>query len=136
MWVGNGEIYWVCTSGGRKQIGQIFRYIPSAAEGTEREKASPGRMELFIEPNDARRVANPDNATISPWGDVVVCEDSGGDNCRLIGVTRSGALYTLAHSRRRGEFAGVVFSPDGSTLFVNMQHEGLTLAITGPWKKS
>lgn len=134
MWVGDHEIYWVCTSGGRKQIGQIFRYIPSVAEGTARESASPGKLELFIEPNNASRMVNPDNITISPWGDVIVCEDTGGNDCRLIGITRAGGMYTLAHSRKHGEFAGCVFSPDGSTLFVNMQEQGLTLAITGPWK--
>jgi len=136
MWVGDGEVFWVCTSGGRSQIGQIFRYVPSAAEGSEREKAAPGRLELFIEPNDARRMVNPDNITISPWGDVIACEDTGGSDCRLVGITRAGTLYTLAHSRRHGEFAGAVFSPDASTLFVNMLEQGLTLAITGPWKKS
>jgi uncharacterized protein len=30
--------------------------------------------------------------------------------------------------------AGATFSPDGTTLFVNVQRRGLTLAITGPWK--
>jgi secreted PhoX family phosphatase len=28
------------------------------------------------------------------------------------------------------EFAGCCYSPDGSTLFVNLQRPGLTLAIT------
>jgi secreted PhoX family phosphatase len=36
----------------------------------------------------------------------------------------------------RTEFTGVTFSPDGSTLFVNAQGKGLTLAITGPFKES
>jgi len=31
--------------------------------------------------------------------------------------------------------AGVTFSPSGKTLFVNIQHVGLTFAITGPWKR-
>jgi len=32
------------------------------------------------------------------------------------------------------EFAGATFSPDGRTLFVNMQNgPGLTYAILGPW---
>jgi secreted PhoX family phosphatase len=35
----------------------------------------------------------------------------------------------------RSELAGVVFSPNGSTLFVNIQAAGLTLAIEGPWLK-
>jgi secreted PhoX family phosphatase len=29
--------------------------------------------------------------------------------------------------------AGVCFSPDGETLFVNIQYPGMTLAITGDW---
>ena len=33
------------------------------------------------------------------------------------------------------EFAGATFSPDGSTLFVNVQIPGYTLAITGPWHR-
>jgi len=33
------------------------------------------------------------------------------------------------------EFAGATFSPDGTTLFVNIQHQGFTLAITGPWHR-
>jgi len=36
----------------------------------------------------------------------------------------------------KGEFAGATFSPDGTTLFVNIQQSGLTLAITGPWRTS
>jgi secreted PhoX family phosphatase len=33
------------------------------------------------------------------------------------------------------ELAGAVFSPDGSTLFLNIYDPGLTVAITGPWRK-
>jgi secreted PhoX family phosphatase len=134
MWMGRDEVFFVCTDGGRKQIGQVFRYLPSRDEGTPAETKSPGRLDLFIEPNDPRRVQNPDNITVSPWGDIIICEDTGGNNVRLVGVTPDGALYTFARSRRRGEFAGATFSPDGGTLFVNMQNEGLTLAIAGPWK--
>ena len=52
------------------------------------------------------------------------------------GVTPAGGLYTVARARIEGEFAGAVFSPDGSTLFVNIQQSGVTLAITGPWRTS
>jgi secreted PhoX family phosphatase len=31
------------------------------------------------------------------------------------------------------ELAGACFSPDGSTMFVNIQTPGVTLAVTGPW---
>nr|BBJ54585.1 hypothetical protein SAVMC3_72140 [Streptomyces avermitilis] len=33
------------------------------------------------------------------------------------------------------EFTGVTFSPDGRTLFANIQDPGIMLAITGPWKR-
>ena len=41
-------------------------------------------------------------------------------------------MYKLAKTTL-GELAGAVFSPDGSTLFVNIQTPGVTVAITGPW---
>ena len=34
------------------------------------------------------------------------------------------------------ELAGACFSPDGTTLFVNIQRPGMTVAITGPWNRS
>jgi Bacterial protein of unknown function (DUF839) len=33
------------------------------------------------------------------------------------------------------EFAGATFSPDGPTLFVNIQTPGATCAIWGPWER-
>jgi secreted PhoX family phosphatase len=35
----------------------------------------------------------------------------------------------------RVELAGATFSPDGETLFVNIQTPGITFAIWGPWRK-
>ncbi len=125
MWYSDGHIYFACTEGGEKKLGQIWKFTPSAQGGT---------LELFAEPNDSRVVQNADNLTMAPWGDLVVCEDRQGTTVRLIGVTPQGEFYTLADNHAQGEFAGVCFSPDGTTLFVNIQHKGLTLAITGPWR--
>ena len=76
---------------------------------------------------------NCDNLTMSPWGDLVVCEDTGG-NCGLVGVTTSGEMYPVAYNAYTdSELAGVCFAPDGRTLFVNIQEQGLTVAINGPW---
>jgi secreted PhoX family phosphatase len=36
---------------------------------------------------------------------------------------------------RDSEFCGACWSPDGRTLFVNIQTPGITVAITGPWLK-
>jgi secreted PhoX family phosphatase len=134
MWFGNNEFYFACTSGGLTKGGQIFRYQPGAYEGTNREMEAPGKIQIFAEPNDKDILNHCDNLTIAPWGDVILCED----NARpfLIGITPAGEYYRLAENTGyRSELSGVVFSPDGSTLFVNIQGQGLTLAIEGPWKK-
>ena len=136
MWRGHhGEIYFAATSGGAKKKGQIWRYQPSPKEGMPEEKSAPGKLELFVEAacNDAI-VEDADNLTIAPWGDLIVCEDRTTDVVRLVGVTPDGAQYPFAMNHTNGELAGVCFSPDGSTLFVNIQKRGLTLAITGPWQ--
>lgn len=134
IWYGQHELFFACTSGGKNAKGQIFKYIPSKYEGQPREKESPGKLELFIEPNDVNMFQNCDNLTIAPWGDVIICEDK--SDPRIIGITAEGKLYPIAKNigYRESEFAGPVFSPSGKTLFVNIQSPGLTLAITGPWK--
>jgi len=135
MWTGKDGIYFACTSGGRAQCGQIWRYVPGPAEGTADEAANPGTLELFVEPNDSGLIDNADNLTVAPWGDLVVCEDGSGEQF-VVGITPEGGVYKIARNATgESEFAGACFSPDGSTLFVNIQHMGLSLAITGPWQK-
>ncbi|MEM1354579.1 MAG: alkaline phosphatase PhoX [Planctomycetota bacterium] len=133
MWYGHESIYFATTTGGRIAKGQIWRYVPSRFEGTTDERRFPGRLELFIEPNDAAILQHADNICIAPWGDLIVCEDGGPTN-HVLGVTPEGSIYKIARNSMNGsEFAGSCFSPDGSTLFVNIQNTGMTLAITGPW---
>ena len=136
MWYGRGAVYFVCTSGGRAKKGQIWRYLPSPHEGTPEEARDPGTLELFVEPNDGGLIDNADNLTVAPWGDLILCEDGGGEQF-VVGVTPRGGIYKFGRNAQSdSEFAGATFSPDGSTLFVNIQSPGLTLAITGPWKRS
>ncbi|MEM9083436.1 MAG: alkaline phosphatase PhoX, partial [Planctomycetota bacterium] len=72
--------------------------------------------------------------TVAPNGHLIVCEDGGKREDCLIGVSPDGECYRVAANRlSRSELAGAAFSPDGSTLFVNIQQDGLTLAIRGPW---
>jgi len=135
IWAEEDAIYIGCTSGGHRGAGQIWTYRPSAHEGTAREAGAPATLELFIEPNDPDLVENADNLVAAPWGDLIVCEDSKEDQ-HLVGVTPEGGLYRLAHNAvSDSEFAGACFSADGRTLFVNIQYDGLTLAIDGPWHK-
>lgn len=133
MWFGDGAVFFACTSGGRKKIGQIWKYVPSPLEGTSQESSQPGRLELFIEPNDSTLIENADNLTIASSGEVFVCEDRGTKTARMIGVTPSGQPFVFAACHMNSELAGATFSPDGSTLFFNLQKPGLTIAVTGPW---
>lgn len=136
MWFGRSSVFFACTNGGRRKKGQIWRYVPSPFEGTADEKRFPGRLELFVEPNDGNIVNNADNLCVAPWGDLFVCEDGSGEN-RVLRVGRDGRVSTFAsNALNDSELAGVCFSPDGSTLFVSIQNNpGITLAVTGPWKR-
>ena len=136
MWYGEDAAYVACTSGGQDGKGQVWRYVPSPYEGTDRETDAPGTLELFVEPNDTTVLENADNLTVASWGDVIACEDGSGTDT-LVGITPEGQFYKLGRNAMSdSELAGAVFSPDGSTLFMNIQHEGLTLAIAGPWKEA
>ena len=135
IWYGSDHVYFACTAGGRAKTGQIWRYAPSPHEGERRERSDPGRLELFLEPNDSALLENCDNLTVTPWGQLVLCEDGNGTD-RLLGVTQDGELFLFGrNAKSAGEFAGATFSPDGSTMFVNMQEDGLTVAITGDWER-
>ncbi|HZI95928.1 MAG TPA: alkaline phosphatase PhoX, partial [Actinomycetales bacterium] len=79
----------------------------------------------------------PDNVTTSPRGTLVICED-GDDGNFLRGLTTDGHLFDIAENRigdGGDEFAGSTFSPDGETLYVNIQSdEGMSIAIWGDWR--
>jgi secreted PhoX family phosphatase len=141
VWFGDGELFFTCTSGGPTRDGQILRYRPSRQEGRPGEKDRPGELQLFVESHDAAVMSMVDNLAVAPWGHLVVCEDKYAGRNALKGVTPKGQVYTIGcnaaapqHGAPNSELAGVCFSPDGSTLFVNIYLPGTTLAITGPWK--
>lgn len=128
------RIYFACTNGGIARLGQLWRYLPSVYEGTPREREDGGLLELFVEPNDSKAIANADNLSVTPWGGLVVCEDCDLGVQRLLIVSPEGRVSTFARNAlNASEFAGSCFSPDGSTMFVNIQNPGITLAIRGPW---
>ncbi|HEY6878948.1 MAG TPA: alkaline phosphatase PhoX, partial [Polyangiales bacterium] len=112
------------TSGGPIAAGQIFHLAPTRTGGT---------LRLIAQANDQRTLDMPDNLTLTPWGDLIVCEDNlHAPYLRL--VTPTGRVVPFAFNRgSKSEFAGVCFSPDGNILFVNIQEQNLTLAIEGPW---
>jgi secreted PhoX family phosphatase len=131
----NDELYFCCTSGGNKRLGQIMRYSPSSiTESTLAQQT--GKLQLFLESTDESLYNFGDNLTVTPQGHLLVCEDQYTkvvDN-HLRGVTNEGKVYSFARLHAQTELAGACFSPDGSTLFVNVYSPTKTLAITGPWE--
>jgi secreted PhoX family phosphatase len=145
-WFARGEgvffapdgVYFACTSGGPGRLGQIFRYRPSPEEGRSGEAEAPGRIDLFVESSDPQVMRMADNIAIAPWGHMFACEDKPNGMNFLKAITPQGRIYTVgrnpkAPGDRSTELAGACFSPDGSTLFLNIYWPGTTLAITGPW---
>ena len=141
MWFGRGEVFFCCTDGGPEQIGQIWRYRPSPFEGYDQERQTPGELTLLVESTDARILEKCDNITVAPWGDLIVVED--GDAEQYIrGVTAQGQVYTIGRNAspdstgEYSEITGPCFSPDGTTLFFNVQNgPGRTFAVRGPWAR-
>ena len=141
LWWGDNECYFTCTDGGPAHIGQIFRYQPSPLEGQPGETDEPGRIQLFVQTDDARVMEKCDNITVAPWGDLIVVED-GSEDQYIRGVTPQGQVYTIGRNAATGpngqksEITGPCFSPDGSTLFFNVQrYPGRTFAVRGPWRQ-
>jgi uncharacterized protein len=127
----DGEVFLTCTIGGSERLGQIFSYrpLPESAQSPEHE----GTLRLVAESSQDSLLRHADNLTISPWGDLVVCEDTAA-HCGLVGMRADGSQYPLADNPySNSELAGICFSPDGRQMFVNVQLQGLTLAISGPW---
>jgi hypothetical protein len=108
--------------------GQIWAY-----------KIDEGILQLIYQSTGPDVLDFPDNVTTSPRGTIILCEDNVNDNF-IRGLSRGGQLFDLAlnrmANRTNDEFAGSTFSPDGGTLFVNIQaSRGLSFAIWGPWEK-
>ncbi|MFF9096764.1 PhoX family protein [Streptomyces sp. NPDC014802] len=116
--------------------GQIWRYDPRRRRltlvvvfGPDTDVQLPGE--------------SPDNICLAPSGGLMVCEDGNGAQ-HVFGVTRKGEVYAMARGRQNigtaeqpewGEFAGVTFSADGDTMYVNCYTPGTTFAVTGPWRR-
>ena len=104
--------------------GQIWRYDPRSQT-----------IELVVMFPAGSPFDGPDNITVGPHGFALACTD-GEDDQWLVGINDEGGTFPFAlNPNGDDEFAGATFSPDGDTLFVNIQGSpALTFAITGPWK--
>jgi hypothetical protein len=126
--MGDGEVYFCCTSGGAARLGQIFRLKPNLK--------GPDWLQLFFESTSSNQFNRGDNLAVAANGHLIVCEDQPNrivDNHIRV-ITPNGSAYPLARLRRQTEIAGACFSSDGETLFVNCFSPTVTFAIRGPWK--
>ena len=129
-WEDHGRIFFVSTSGGDAEngdvdpddeyaegFGQIWKYRPHRWGGT---------VELVYESPGAAELDSPDNLTVTPRGGLIVCEDdASSDNVdthplapgienvnRVIGIDRGGDAFEFAVNVLNGsELAGCCFSP-------------------------
>jgi secreted PhoX family phosphatase len=143
MWWGDGGVYVVSSyaraeSPGQAHDGAVWFYDPGRRTLTL-------KVLIGVNPNPSEDGAfdGPDNITVSPYGGLVIAEDGEGIQ-HLFGATESGRTYPIARNELNigtaeapaySEFTGVTFSPDGRTLFANIQEPGIMLAVTGPWKR-
>ena len=119
------SIFITCTSGGKHKKGQIWKLTPNSVQD--------GTLELWYEVDHKDGLNMPDNITVAPWGDLIVCEDNP-DLDRLWGITPDGRPYLIAENNYTGaELAGACFSPGGKTLYINIQQNGQTISIYGDW---
>ncbi|MET7908649.1 alkaline phosphatase PhoX [Streptomyces avermitilis] len=150
MWWGDGGVY-IVSSYAREESpvqhdGQVWFYDPKRRTLTLKVLLGVNR-----DPSVDGAFDGPDNITVSPYGGLVIAEDGEGVQ-HLFGATDSGRTYPIARNDLAvtsaataaggteaepsySEFTGVTFSPDGRTLFANIQEPGIMLAITGPWKR-
>lgn len=143
MWWGDGGAYIVSSyarteSPGAPHDGQVWFYDP-------KRRTLTLKVLLGVNPDPSADGAfdGPDNITVSPYGGIILAEDGEGVS-HLFGATDSGRTYPIARNDLNigtedepdySEFCGVTFSPDGKTLYANIQKPGILLAITGPWKR-
>ena len=123
IWFHEGAVYVCSTSGGPAGAGQIFRLV----DGDE------PTLELLARSEDKAVLEKPDNICVASWGDVYMAEDGDEDNFIRV-LTPRGEVFDFArNAMSTSELAGVCFSPDERALFVNIQSDGLTVVITGPF---
>jgi uncharacterized protein len=135
-WWGDGIIWFVSSHGGGPEA-EDEEDRSAAAHGGQIWAYDPHRrtLRLVVRFDQSDDFEGPDNITVSPHGYAVMCTDGEDANQFLAGITPTGRTFPLAHNRLSDEeFAGATFSPDGRTLFANIQVPGTTFAIWGPWR--
>jgi secreted PhoX family phosphatase len=120
------RVFIAATTGGRNGTGQILKLTLGPSGDT---------LSTAAESPSGDVLEHPDNLALAPWGDLYMAEDGLGTQY-VRGLSPRGVIFDVARNAAGyGEIAGVCFSPDGTALFLNLQREGYTLAVTGPFER-
>ncbi|MGH3877489.1 MAG: PhoX family protein [Actinophytocola sp.] len=143
----DGKVYFTSTQGGgpaETELGPIPDGYGNGSGQVWAYDIRSSTLRLVFQSPGSDVLDFPDNVTTSPRGTLVVCEDNVNNNY-VRGLSRSGQLFDIALNRLVSstgtprfddEFAGSTFTPDGHTLFINIQaSRGMTFAIWGPWHR-
>ena len=128
MWYHNDAVFISSTDGGPDSLGQIFRLDIDRT-------GHPDQLTLIAQSESRKTFDSPDNLTVSPTGQLFIAEDGSAPNLIRVMDHNNNVVPFARNALNDGssEFAGICFSPDGNLLFTNLQKEGLTLAIWGPF---
>ena len=125
-WQSRNSVFFACSNGGDARLGQIFELHLKNNDVQE--------LELVFESTVEEAMGAPDNMCVSPSGNnMIICED--GNNAEYLHLLRRSGnqVYRLAKNiypgQENSEWAGACFSPDGKTLFANLQGGGAVFAI-------
>jgi secreted PhoX family phosphatase len=117
------SVYFTSTKGGPEQKGQLYRLDID-------RKGIADKLVLVTQAENDEYWYSPDNMTITPQGELFLVEDTTSIANRILALKPDGQLGTFAESCTDSEFTGICLSPDNRWMFVNLQKDGLTLAIT------
>ena len=141
-----GDVYIALTNNSNhgNYYGQIVRLFEGADAGTEQRTAASSdwtaeqfRWDVFAVGGPQSGFSSPDNLVFDPYGNLWMVTDSGtgegtiyeflGNNSMFFFPTQgpdAGTPYRFAVGPVDSELTGPVWTPDGKTLFLAVQHPG------------
>lgn len=130
-----GEVYIALTN--NSNHGNYFGQIVKLREADDDWAAESFRWEVFATGGAQSGFSSPDNLVFDPHGNLWMVTDSGtgedtiydflGNNSMFFFATEgpdAGKAYRFAVGPIDAEMTGPTWSPDGTTLFVSVQHPG------------
>jgi len=127
IWFDTGIVYFATKSEDR-----VYAYDTIA----ERLEVIYDKKAFGAEPGP---LSGLDNITVSPSGDLFVCEDGGDLDIGLITPQREVSRFVkvTGPGQAQTEIAGVIFDPSGTRMYFSSQRAdafGITYEVTGPFR--